>query len=116
MSESVFYGIGTILALTGLYYICESIYKHFMCDRNSQGIYTVIFHSGEDELLPDKVYSAMLLSEHSSFGKRKVYVIDSGFPDYIILRCKLIVGDMGTVHFIKEEDLTGLYKINSDNH
>ena len=116
MSESVFYALVTILALAGLYYITEKLYKYFMCEKNSEGIYTVIFHFDEDERLPDKVYSAMLLTEYKSFGKREVYVIDTGFPDYIKLRCKLLTGDMGTVHFIKSEDLRGLYKINSDYH
>ena len=114
MSESVLYAFGVILALTGLYYISERIYKHFMCEKNARGIYTVIFHFDEDEQLPDKVYSAMLLSEYKSFGKRDVYVFDTGFPDYIKLRCKLLSADMGKVHFIKSEDLRGLYKISTD--
>ena len=116
MSESVLYSFGIILALAGLYYLSERIYKYFMCERNSEGVYTVIFHFGEDENLPDKVYSAMLLSEYKTFGKRDVYVVDTGFPDFVKLRCKLLTGDMGMVHFIKGEDLRGLYKINSDNH
>ena len=116
MSESVLYSFGIILALVGLYYLSEKLYKYFMCERNSEGVYTVIFHFGEDENLPDKVYSAMLLSEYKTFGKRDVYVVDMGFPDYIRLKCQLLTADMGTVHFIKGEDLRGLYKINSDNH
>ena len=116
MSESVLYSFAIILALAGLYYVTERLYKYFMCEKNSEGIYTVIFHFGEFQQLPDKVYSAMLLTEYKTFGKREVYVVDTGFPDYIKLRCKLLTGDMGTVHFIKGEDLRGLYKINSDNH
>ena len=116
MAESVVYALGIIFALTGLYYISEQLYKYFMCERNADGIYTVIFHFDEDERLPDKVYSAMLLSEYKSFGKREVYVIDTGFPDYIKLKCRLLTADMGTVHFIKGEDLRGLYKFSADNH
>ena len=116
MSESFFYALGTILALAGLYYVSERLYKHFMCEKNCNGIYTVIFHFDEDEYLPDKVYSAMLLTEYKSFGKREVYVMDTGFPDYIKLRCKLLTGDMGTVHFIKSEDLRGLYKFKDNYH
>ena len=116
MSEALLYSLGLIFAVTGLYFAFESLYKHLMCDRNSDGIYTVIFHFEDNELLPDKVYSAMLLTEYKSFGKREVYVVDTGFPDYIRLRCQLIVGDMGTVHFIRSEDLRGLYKIKADNH
>ena len=116
MSESVFYALVTIFALAGLYFVSERIYKYFMCEKNCDDIYTVIFHFDEDESLPDKVYSAMLLTEYKSFGKREVYVIDTGFPDYIRLRCKLLTGNMGTVHFIKSEDLRGLYKFSSDNH
>ena len=56
MSESVLYAFGVILALTGLYYISERIYKHFMCEKNARGIYTVIFHFDEDEELVDDEY------------------------------------------------------------
>ena len=116
MAEALFYSLGLIFAITGLYFAFEKLYKYLMCERNGDGIYTVIFHFEDCEALPDKVYSAMLLGEYGSFGNREVYVVDTGFPDYIRLRCQLIVGDMGTVHFIKGEDLRGLYKIKDNNH
>ena len=115
MSESVFYAFCLIFALVGLYYAFESLYCYFLCERNCRNIYTVIYHFEEEESLPDKVYSAMLLSRHNSFGKRQVYVIDSEFSDNIKLKCQLITKEMGTVHFIKREELRVLYKINTDS-
>ena len=115
MLESVFYAFCLIFALLGLYYVSDSLYRHLLCERNCKDIYTVIFNFEDDELLPDKVYSAMLLSSYLPFGKRKVYVIDSGQPEHIKLKCNLITADMGTVHFIKKEDLNGLYKINASD-
>ena len=58
---------------------------------------------------------AMLLSEYKSFGKREVFVADNGFSHHIKLRCQLITADIGTVHFISPAELSGLYKINTDN-
>ncbi len=115
MSESLFYALCLIFALIGLYYVFERLYRHFMCERNCRDIYTVIFHFDEEEYLPDKVYSAMLMSDYLTLGKRKVYVIDSEFSDHIKLRCQLITKDMGTVHFIKRDELRVLYKINTDS-
>lgn len=115
MAESVLCAIGTILALFGLYYLSERLYKYFMCERNSRDIYTVLFHFENEEYLPDKVYTAMLLSEYKPFGKREVFVADNGFSHHIKLRCQLITADMGTVHFISTAELRSLYKINTDN-
>lgn len=115
MSESLFYSFCLIFALVGLYYAFESLYCHFLCERNCKDIYTVIYHFEDEETLPDKVYSAMLLSRHSSFGKRQVYVVDRSFSEHIKLKCQLITKEMGTVHFIKREDLRALYKINAGN-
>ena len=115
MAESILCALGTILALCGLYYVTERLYKHFMCERNSRNIYTVVFHFEDEEYLPDKVYTAMLLSEYRPFGKREIYVVDGGFSNHIRLRCQLITADMGTVHFISASELRFLYKINSDN-
>lgn len=112
MSETIFYAIGITLALVGLYHISERFYRYFLCERNCRDIYTVIYHSGAEETLPDKVYTAMLTSDYLPFGKRSVYVVDSGFSHHIRLRCQLITSDMGTVHFIKREELKSLYKIN----
>ena len=86
-----------------------------MCERSSQDIYTVVFHFEDEEYLPDKVYTAMLLSEYKPFGKRNVYVADTGFSDHIKLKCQLITAGMGTVHFTENSDLRLLYKINTDN-
>lgn len=112
MSESVFYAIGITLSLVGLYHISESIYRYFLCERNCSDIYTVIFHSESEDTLPDKVYSAMLMTSYLPFGKRAIYVVDSDFSHHIRLKCQLITADMGTVHFIKREELKSLYKIN----
>ena len=112
MSESLFYAFCIIFSLIGLYYVFERAYRHFMCERNCSYIFTVIYHFEEEEYLPDKVYSAMLLSEYMPFGKREIYVVDSEFSHHIKLKCQLITKEMGTVHFIKREDLKVLYKIN----
>lgn len=112
MFESVFCAFLIVLALLGLYYVSQGIYKHFLCEKNCKDIYTVIFNFHEDELLPDKVYSAMLTATYLPFGKRRVFVVDSGLPDHIKLKCNLITADMGTVHFIRREDLRSLYKNN----
>lgn len=115
MIESVFYAVCIILALTGLYYVAESIYRYFLCERNCRDVYTVIYHFENENTLPDKVYTAMLTSTHMPLGKRSVYVVDAEFSDHIKLKCQLITGDMGTVHFIKREELRGLYKINASD-
>lgn len=115
MSESIFYAIGITLALVGLYYISESIYKYFLCERNCSDIYTVIYHFDSEDTLPDKVYTAMLTATYMTFGKRSVYVVDNEFSHHIKLKCQLITGDMGTVHFIKREELRRLYKINGSD-
>ena len=115
MSETFFYAIGTILALTGLYYISENIYKYFLCERNCRDVYTVIYHFEDETTLPDKVYTAMLASTYTPFGKRSVYVVDAEFSHHIKLKCQLITSDMGTVHFIKREELRRLYKINASD-
>lgn len=115
MLESLFCAFCTLLALFGLYHVFEGVYKYFMCKKNYDGIYTVIFHFEEEYLLPDKVYSALFLTEYRTLGKREVYVIDRNYSENTKLKCKLIVGDMGRVHFIKSEDLRGIYKINADN-
>ena len=114
MAESVLCATGTILALIGLYYLTERLYKYFMCEKNSRDIFTVVFHFEDEAFLPDKIYTAMLLTEYKPFGKREVFVVDTGFSHHIKLRCQLITSDMGTVHFVKGEDLRGLYKINAD--
>lgn len=113
MSEAFFYAIGTILALAGLYYISESIYKYFLCERNCNDVYTVIYHFEDEDTLPDKVYTAMLTSTYMPLGKRSVYVVDAEFSHHIKLKCQLITADMGTIYFIKREELRGLYKINA---
>jgi hypothetical protein len=115
MAESAVCAIGVVFALCGLYYVTERLYKYFMCEKNSKDIYTVIFHFEEEEHLPDKVYTAMLMSEYKSFGKREIYVVDNNFSHHIRLRCQLITAEMGTVHFISYRELRFLYKINSDN-
>lgn len=112
MWETILYSLGLILSLVGLYYIAESLYRYFLCERNCKNIYTVIYHFESEETLPDKVYSAMLMSTYQPFGKREVYVVDADFSHHIRLKCHLITGDMGTVHFIKREQLKSLYKIN----
>ncbi len=112
MLNAIFYAVGTIFALVGLYYISESIYRYFLCERNCKDVYTVIFHFDSEETLPDKVYTAMLSSTYDPFGKRSVYVVDAEFSHHIKLKCQLITADMGTVHFIKREELRTLYKIN----
>ena len=115
MLQSLFCALCTLLSLFGLYHVFEGLYKYFMCKKNYDGIYTIIFHFDEEYLLPDKVYSALLLTEYKTLGKRDVYVIDTGFQENTKLKCKLLSGDMGTVHFIKCEDLRRIYKINSNN-
>lgn len=115
MSEAIFYAFCLIFAVMGLSYTIESLYCYFLCERNCDNIYTVIFHFEDEESLPDKVYSAMLLSRYNTFGKRDVYVVDAEFSHHIKLKCQLITKDMGTVHFIKREDLKVLYKINCSN-
>ena len=115
MLQSLFYALCTLLSLFGLYHVLEGIYKYFMCKKNYDGIYTIIFHFEEEELLPDKVYSALFLTEYKTLGKREVFVIDIGYPPHIKLKCKLLAGDMGKVHFIKSEDLRGIYKFNINN-
>ena len=115
MLESLFYALCTLLALFGIYHVFDGVYKYLMCKRNDEGIYTVIFHFDEEYLLPDKVYSALLLTEYKTLGKREVYVIDRNYSENTKIKCRIIVGDMGRVHFIKSEDLRGIYKINTDN-
>lgn len=115
MLQSLFYALCTLLALFGLYHLFENIYKYFMCKKNYEGIYTVVFHFEEEYQLPDKVYSALFLTEYKSFGKREVYVIDRNYTENTKLKCQLLAGDMGKVHFIKSEDLRGIYKININN-
>lgn len=116
MLEALLYSLGILVFLFGLCHLAESVYKYFMCKKNYEGIYTVIFHFEDEYLLPDKVYSALLLTEYKTFGKRDVYVIDRDYEENIKLKCKLLAGDMGTVHFVKAEDLRRIYKINSNNH
>ena len=115
MFQSVFCALTMIFALLGLYYVFDNLFRYFLCERNCQDIYTVIFNSDEDDFLPDKVYSAMLTATYMPSGKRKVYVVDSGIPEHIKLKSSLITADMGTVHFIKREDLKGLYKFNASD-
>lgn len=115
MLDSFLYALGILVFLFGLYHLFENIYKYFMCRKNYEGIYTVIFHFEAEELLPDKVYSALFLTGYKSFGNRDVYVIDRDYEENTKLKCKLLAGDMGTVHFIKIEDLRRIYKINSNN-
>ena len=112
MFQSVFCALTMIFALLGLYYVFDNLFRYFLCERNCKDIFTVIFNSDEDEFLPDKVYSAMLTATYMPSGKRKVYVVDSGIPEHIKLKSSLITADMGTVHFIKREELKSLYKIN----
>lgn len=112
MTESVFFAICIIFALVGVYYISESIYRYFLCERNCKDIYTVIYHFESEDTLPDKVYTAMLTSSYRTFGKREVYVVDRDFSHHIKLKCQLITSSMGTVHFIKREELRRIYKIN----
>ena len=115
MIETVFYAVCITLALVGLYYIFDSIYRYFLCEKNCKDIYTVIFHFDQEEFLPDKVYTAMLSATHMPFGKRSVYVVDADFSYHIKLHCQLITSAMGTVHFIKREELRRLYKINTSD-
>ena len=115
MLQSLFYAFCTVLSLFGLYHVLEGIYKYFMCKKNYEGIYTVIFHFDDEYLLPDKVYSALFLTQYQTFGKRDVYVIDTGYEENTKLKCKILAGDMGTVHFIKSEDLRRIYKFNTDS-
>ena len=72
----------------------------------------MIYHFESEDTLPDKVYTAMLTSTYMPFGKREVYVVDTEFSHHVKLKCQLLTGDMGTVYFIKREELKGLYKIN----
>ena len=115
MLESLFYAVCTLFSLIGLYNVFKSIYKYFMCKRYDEGIYTVIFHFEDEDFLPDKVYSALFLTEYRTFGKREVYVIDRNYSENVKRKCQLIVGDMGKVNFIKREELRRIYKINADN-
>ena len=115
MSESVFFAICLIFALIGIYYVTESLYRYLMCQKHCESIYTLVYHFQDEETLPDKVYSAMLSISYQHFGKREVYVVDTGFSYHIKLRCQLITHDMGKVYFVRREDVKSLYKINCDN-
>ena len=115
MSESLFYACFFLTALFGLYHIFEGIYKYFMCKKNQDGIYTIIYHTEDEELLADKVYSALLLTGYKTFGNREVYVIDNSFSRHTKLKCSLLAGDLGKVQFINSDELCFLYKIKADN-
>ncbi len=111
MSESLYCAVCLILCLIGLATLLWCLFCRLVCERDCDEIYTVVF-SKDMSSLPDKVYSALLLSKHRPFGARGVYVVDCDIPSYIKQYCENSAHGIGRVHFITRDKIEDIFENN----
>ncbi len=111
MRDAVFCSINLIFCLAGLFSVIWHIFCHIMCKKDCRDIITVVMSNNHSEL-PDKVYTAMLLSRHRNFGKRDVFVIDTDIPSHIKILCRTCAENMGKVHFVTQKEISDIFQNN----
>lgn len=109
MGESVSNAVCVILCLVGFFSVLWQLICRLLCKRDCDNIITVIIDSNSSEL-PDKVYSALLLSKYRPLGKRDIYVVDKNVPQHIKILCETCVGSFGKVHFVSPEDVFNIFQ------
>lgn len=115
MIQSLFHAICLILIIIGTFSILSCLYSLLLCKKNCKRVFTVIYCDENETLLPDKVYSACLLSKYMVLGQRNVYVVDKGISPYTKRHCREIISGIGKVYFINEAELTHICEIYENN-
>ncbi len=109
MKESLYCAVCLILCLTGLFSVLWHLFCHLVCEKHPDDIYTVVCTKNISEL-PDKVYSALVLTKHRPLGTRGVYVVDCGIPSYIKQNCESSAHGIGRVHFITRDKIVDIFE------
>ncbi len=109
MSESLYCAVCLILCLTGLFSVLWHLFCRLVCEKDCDEIYTVIC-TKDMSGLPDKVYSALILTKYRPLGARGVYVVDCGIPSYIKQYCENSAHGIGRVHFITQDRIADIFE------
>ncbi len=109
MGETIYSAFCVIMCLLGIFSALWLIVCRMLCKRDCKDIITVVLNNNSSEL-PDKVYSALLLSKHRPLGMRDIYVMDKDVPEHIKILCQSCVGNFGKVHFISQEEVLNIFQ------
>lgn len=109
MSETLYSAFCVIMCLMGIISCIWLLSCRMLCKRDSNDIITVVQCHVSSEL-PDKVYSALLLSKHRPLGMRDIYVIDKDVPEHIKILCQTCAGNIGKVHFVSQNDVLNIFQ------
>ena len=109
MGETLLSAFCVIMCLVGIFTSVWLIVCRMLCKRDWDDIITIVQSSNSSEL-PDKVYSALLLSKHRPVGMRDIYVIDKGVPEHIKILCQTCAGSLGKVHFVSHSDVLNIFQ------
>lgn len=109
MLDSIFQAAVLILSLIGLFNLLWYCFCCLTCSKDTRGIYTVVAVKNYDKL-PDKLYSAMLLTKYRPIGKREIYIIDNAVPYHTKQLCHSCAENMGRVHFVNSSQLLDIFE------
>ena len=109
MCETLLSAFCAIMCLVGIFTSVWLIVCRMLCKKDYNDIITVVQCSNSSEL-PDKVYSALLLSKHQPMGRRDVFVIDKDIPEHIKALCHTCAGSLGKVHFVSQSDVLNIFQ------
>lgn len=109
MLDAILNAATLILSLIGLFSILWYCFCYLACDKDKDGIYTVVTAKSCDKL-PDKLYSAMLLTKYRPIGKREIYVIDDNVPYHTKQLCHSCIENMGRIYFVNASKLSDIFE------
>lgn len=109
MSDAIIHSAALILSLIGLFNLLWYLFCHIACDKDCDDVYTFVI-TEDMEKLPDKLYTAMLLSRYRPVGEREIYVVADEVPYHTKQLCHSCVENLGRVYFISERELLDLFK------
>lgn len=109
MSNAIIHAAALILSLIGLFDLLWYLFCRLTCDKDSGGIYTVIAVKDTDKL-PDKLYTAMVLTKYKPIGKREIYIIDDKVPYHTKQLCLSCSEKMGRIYFVTSSKLCDIFE------
>lgn len=109
MAEAILNGFYVIMCIVGFFSVLWQLVCRLLCKKDCDNIVTVVYSADSSEL-PDKVFTALLLSKYRPLGKREIHVIDSGVPEHIKILCEACADGFGKVHFVSEEDVLNIFQ------
>lgn len=113
MLMCVFSAAVLFLCVLGIFFSFYVLMGVFLCQKDKDGIYTLVYYDGCSEKLYDRVYTAYFQSDLFSFcNKRAIAVIGNKIPDYVKNQCCDIIAPYGKILFLESDEI---HLLNAEN-